>query len=431
MFIFKKKTEPIERINLDDVKVHLDLDGNNEYTKQLNLINFEKNDLKYLKYLQDYVKEYIPDIVNSFYGAIQKNSSLVDIIEKNSSIERLKKTLSRHIFEMLNGEIDQSYFNKRMRIAKAHVKIGLSSGWYLGAYQIISQHLFDIAHKKIKHPEDLLAISHAINKITNFEQQIVIEAYESERESILQEAITSKLKVIDTIMDTSQKLAIVTEETSVAVEQLIAQSESISELAKKGKEDTDSAEEVVNEGQSQIDEQSENMIKIVNSVQFISDDVNQLLKITDKMEEIVEIIKKVADSTHMLSLNAQIEAARAGESGRGFSVVAMEVGKLSNQTQNSVKDVTNLIKNIKEQSVKVSKALNVIHEEVNKGGENMEKTINRFGQVTQLLKQTREHTTQIEGEISEFVDVIQGLGGAFENVAYSAESLNDIVQELQ
>jgi hypothetical protein len=60
--------------------------------------------------------------------------------------------------------------------------------------------------------------------------------------------------------------------------------------------------------------------------------------------EILDIIRNVAKKSNLLGLNAAIEAARAGEYGRGFSVVASEIRKLANESNNSVSTIDNLLK---------------------------------------------------------------------------------------
>jgi methyl-accepting chemotaxis protein len=92
---------------------------------------------------------------------------------------------------------------------------------------------------------------------------------------------------------------------------------------------------------------SDETFKQTRSAENILDDMNRTMmtiaESSKQMKTIVDVINEISDKISLLSLNAAIEAARAKEAGRGFSVVANEISKLSIITTDSLKEITGLI----------------------------------------------------------------------------------------
>ncbi len=81
-----------------------------------------------------------------------------------------------------------------------------------------------------------------------------------------------------------------------------------------------------------------------DSISTMNSSMNRVMKSSNDMIGIIEIINDISDRINLLSLNAAIEAARAGDAGRGFAVVAEEISKLADQTASSTKNIDSLIK---------------------------------------------------------------------------------------
>lgn len=396
------------------------------------MIDLTEKDLQIINAIQPFVIEKIDLIADRFYKNLEKEPSLLKIINDNSSIEKLKKTLRQHIVEMFNGRIDAAFTDKRIKIAHMHVRIGLQTKWYMCAFQDLFLALMDIIQQNMMNKEDCFLAIRAVSKIINLEQQLVLEAYDTE--SIrLKEAIAieeQKRSVRKNVAKASQNLAAISEQTNASFQQLIAQSNEIVSLAKNGTNLSLTAQERAEKGKEHMHQQTLNMSNIYSAVDNISNDVHLLLEISNKMQEIVGIVTGIADKTNLLSLNAAIEAARAGESGRGFAVVAEEVRKLAEQTKNSVSKVSSLIQNTQKQVEDLTKSLEKIKTEVNNGHQNMQETEKHFEQILDTMAKTMDQNNKIEMELISFVNVVNELGKAFEEVSLSADQLTMITKEM-
>ncbi len=127
----------------------------------------------------------------------------------------------------------------------------------------------------------------------------------------------------------------------------------IAERARTAAETSSVAGETAQRGGTQAAAALEKMRQVFEKMERSADMVHGFGERTQKIGKIVEVITGISQQTNLLALNAAIEAAHAGEYGRGFSVVADEIRKLSEATRRSAEEITALVGEIGQESTKV------------------------------------------------------------------------------
>lgn len=170
---------------------------------------------------------------------------------------------------------------------------------------------------------------------------------------------------------------------------------------------------------SSMDKQM-NIIKTVVTESL--DTVNELQTNIADVNKLLSGIVQIAEQTNLLALNASIEAARAGESGKGFAVVAAEVGKLAEQSSDTVKQINVVMTEINEKMKKV-------YEKVQGGNAATEQGSVVVNEVNKSYEKLTLAFTDIIENIKSELDMIDKTSSLFEEVQEKAEIAASISEE--
>lgn len=183
------------------------------------------------------------------------------------------------------------------------------------------------------------------------------------------------------------------------------------------------------EGRDLMSSSTKQMGAIQRIVKDAVDQVDGLSKQTQEISKLVTVIQSIASQTNLLALNATIEAARAGEQGKGFAVVADEVRKLAEQVSFSVGDITNIVRNIQDDSNRVTASLEQGYGEVEKGTRQITTTNATFHHIADAIEAIATNIEQTSSELDDVVHNTDTINKSVDEMAAISEQSAAGIQE--
>ncbi|MBE5843229.1 MAG: methyl-accepting chemotaxis protein [Butyrivibrio sp.] len=170
-------------------------------------------------------------------------------------------------------------------------------------------------------------------------------------------------------------------------------------------------------------------------------DINEQIRLTnDSVKNIAEasnVITAIAEQTHLLSLNASIEAARAGEYGKGFSVVASEIGSLSAQSKEAAVSINKIVEELVSESQKsvdtieeLSTSMQEQNSQLTSTKDDMDAVVVNVNNVDSSTKLIAERVRLLNDLKTNFSDIISELSAISQQNAASTEETNASMEEL-
>lgn len=415
---------------------------------------------------------YVSNLEN--YASVQ--SEIFDLLNKENYVEAIKKKdelfeARDNMFEKLNELIkinqtlakeanDNNAEDYKITINIMHIILGVGITLAVIVGTILSRYISNAVKKGLLFAEALgngdltyslesksndelgkliKALNNAKNKMKSVIQNIIDQAQgmtsSSEELSATLEEMANNFNNIDKntshivmniqeINSSTEELSATMEDVNSGINQLAANStesshqsvqikDKASEIREKGYNSKNAADKLYGEKQS----------KIINAI--------EQGEVVEEISIIAKSIASIADQTNLLSLNASIEAARAGENGKGFAVVADEVKELAEQSAEYVKNIQNVISNVKVAFNNLSDnskdILNYIDNRVRKDYDLLIDTGEKYEKdavfVSDLSQNIASMTEELNASTEEISSVIQTIAGNMQNTKDSSEEI--------
>ncbi|RIW39081.1 methyl-accepting chemotaxis protein [Bacillus salacetis] len=211
------------------------------------------------------------------------------------------------------------------------------------------------------------------------------------------------------------------QESAMAITEVAAGIQMIADTSASVAESSTDTSIKSQDGQKNINRALERMRTIEENVSKTAHSIKNLDERSKEIENIVIAITTISSQTNLLALNAAIEAARAGEHGKGFAVVADEVRKLAEESNNSAQQITELIKSIQADTISTVDQMDRVTDNVQGGVEIIEHTGRAFNDI---LKSAQSVASQVQ-EVS---TISEQMAASAQQVSASFETVNSITE---
>lgn len=207
----------------------------------------------------------------------------------------------------------------------------------------------------------------------------------------------------------------IVEQMSAGIQQVAANSSSVASVSAK-------ANHAAANGRKSLEKAVGQIQSIETTVAHSANVVAKLGERSQEIGQIIDTISNIAGQTNLLALNAAIEAARAGEHGRGFSVVAEEVRKLAEQSEDAAKKIANMISEVQVDTTEAVTAMNKGTDEVKVGTEVVNQAGLAFAEIETLI-------SQVSLQMGDIAAAIQQMAAGSHEIVASVKEIERISKD--
>ena len=251
----------------------------------------------------------------------------------------------------------------------------------------------------VKGKDEMAMIAAAFNRFVEKIQALLVDVTQSTHH--LSQASDETYRAMTSGNEAIQRQQAEIEQIATAINEMNATSQDVAQNAVAAASATSEASDYSNNGKSVVGQASESVSSLAGEVEHAVSVIHSLNEKSVNINEVVEVIKAVAEQTSLLALNAAIEAARAGEQGRGFAVVADEVRALASKAQSSTSEIRDIVEEIRELTDQAVKVMEASQSTSASTVDSAQSASNALDAITQSIKTIDDMNTQIASAAEE------------------------------